>query len=324
MRACAGPGKPRFTTATLGFFARTYIQRHRSALNALEVIVDQLVRGSASPDSGDVDVDTTFSCVTTPSAVPILFAACMEELCKCFGSLGFRKAAVQRTSDAAVALLMRASKAVNLFSTLTQMTKQLQKRPVILSVVKQGRSFVDTFLSAIPFLGNQLRLQVRPLPCPLSYVHPARCVCGSHVALASVVPFQTEEVMHVLKHFQVATRQMQSICAHSKVVRDASMMAAVPRLRRLLEAVIYRVKVLLAAPAPAVVRTILMRTELLLLQKVLADESMLRAFRVGNLRNKALDGTVRVATGALRRVSPRTSEADCAWLRRPDFIGALL
>ena len=39
--------------------------------------------------------------------------------------------------------------------------------------------------------------------------------------------WQTPEVLAVVKSFQPSTRQLQSICAHSKVMRDASMMAAV-------------------------------------------------------------------------------------------------
>ena len=61
----------------------------------------------------------------------------------------------------------------------------------------------------------------------------------THIALRC----QTKAVLSIVKSCQSSTRQLQSVCAHSKVVRDAAMMAAVPPLKKSLEALIYRVKV---------------------------------------------------------------------------------
>ena len=72
---------------------------------------------------------------------------------------------------------------------------------------------------------------------------------------------------NILTQMQKATRQLQHLCAHAKSTRNQGMMAVVPSLKRTLEAIIFKVKALAA------------------------KHGCMNMFRIGNLKNRNIDGT---------------------------------
>lgn len=76
----------------------------------------------------------------------------------------------------------------------------------------------------------------------------------------------SSEVVFIVKIIQRCTRQIQSLCAHAKIVKDASMMSFVPKIKKQLEQMIYLIK------------------------ETLKKEGAEDAFWLGNLKNRYLNG----------------------------------
>ncbi|CAG8459084.1 12988_t:CDS:10 [Ambispora leptoticha] len=90
--------------------------------------------------------------------------------------------------------------------------KYNQKRAILAVALKYGRNFVDLFLkNAIPFMDLHLK---------------------GH----------REEIQIIFKYFQVATRHLQALCIHVKVVKEVRLSNMVPLVKKSLESVIFRVK----------------------------------------------------------------------------------
>ncbi|KAG6447992.1 Fanconi anemia group D2 protein [Manduca sexta] len=79
---------------------------------------------------------------------------------------------------------------------------------------------------------------------------------------------ETQEVLEILKILQQSTRFLQSLCCHSRLKKDKTLMSKVPNVRHLLETLIYKVKAVLAA------------------------NNCSEAFWMGNLKNKDIHGEV--------------------------------
>ncbi|RLN94363.1 hypothetical protein BBJ28_00012762 [Nothophytophthora sp. Chile5] len=126
--------------------------------------------------------------------------------------------------------------AVLLFKMLVCMTKGFHKAMLISTVLKVGRKFIEMFLRIMPFLEEQFQL------------HSSR-------------------VVKLFSEVQVATRRMQVLCAHGKLVKDQATASQVPMVKKLLEKLIYRGEMLASA------------------------NGVLHAYKTGVLRNKRLDGT---------------------------------
>ena len=76
----------------------------------------------------------------------------------------------------------------------------------------------------------------------------------------------SSDVVFVVKIIQRCTRQIQSLCAHAKIVKDSSMLAYVPKVKKQLEQLIY------------------------LIRETLKKEGAEDAFWLGNLKNRYLNG----------------------------------
>lgn len=106
------------------------------------------------------------------------------------------------------------------------------------SAMRAGRAFVEFFTrNYLPFLKNNFKQDY-----------------------ATVVP--------ILKGQQKATRLLQSLCSHGKSLRDPSLTAIVPSLRKALELLLYKVK------------------------DVLVSHSKNQAFTVADLKNRNIQGDV--------------------------------
>lgn len=108
-------------------------------------------------------------------------------------------------------------KVVELLNHLVLTVKTNDKRSILTSCLKHGRTVVELFYkSAMPLLDKQFK------------------------------NFSTES-QGLLKNLQVSTRTLQNVCNHAKTSRDAVLAAHVPAMKKIQEHLIYRVKAMLAA-----------------------------------------------------------------------------
>lgn len=109
------------------------------------------------------------------------------------------------------------AKAVDILNHLVLTVKTLDRRSILTSCLKHGRTVVEHFYrSAMPLLDKQFK------------------------------NFPTES-QELLKSLQISTRTLQSVCNHAKTSRDASLAVHVPAIKRIQEQLLYRVKAMLAA-----------------------------------------------------------------------------
>ncbi|XP_077133387.1 Fanconi anemia group D2 protein isoform X2 [Ranitomeya variabilis] len=107
------------------------------------------------------------------------------------------------------------SLAVRNFHILVNLIKVFDSRPMLITCLKYGRQFVDTFLRVgMPLLD---------------------CCFKKH----------WEDVQNLLKVLQLCTRQLHHMCGHSKIHQDTGLTTHVPPLKKTLEMFVYRVKAML-------------------------------------------------------------------------------
>lgn len=145
------------------------------------------------------------------------------------------------------------TQAVLLFKLLVCMTKSFQKSMIVASVLKTGRKFIETILRVMPFFQDQFL---------------------SH----------SDRVMKLISELQVATRRMQVLCAHGKLIKDQSAASQVPMVKKLLEKLIYRSEELATA------------------------NGVLDAYTTGVLKNRRIDGTT-ISKAELEAVSESDEHA---------------
>lgn len=146
------------------------------------------------------------------------------------------------------------TQAVLLFKLLVCMTKSFQKSVIVASVLKVGRKFIEMILKVMPFFQEQF-LQ------------------------------HSERVMRLISELQVATRRMQVLCAHGKLIKDQSAASQVPMMKKLLEKLIYRSEELASA------------------------NGVLDAYTTGVLKNRRIDGTT-ISKAELEAVSESEEEEE--------------
>ncbi|XP_073420419.1 Fanconi anemia group D2 protein isoform X2 [Dendrobates tinctorius] len=107
------------------------------------------------------------------------------------------------------------SLAVRNFHILVNLIKVFDSRPMLITCLKYGRQFVETFLRVgMPLLD---------------------CCFKKH----------WEDVQNLLKVLQLCTRQLHHMCGHSKIHQDTVLTTHVPPLKKTLEMFVYRVKAML-------------------------------------------------------------------------------
>ncbi|KAM3910148.1 Fanconi anemia group D2 protein [Leptodactylus fuscus] len=111
--------------------------------------------------------------------------------------------------------LLSWSLAVRNFHILVNLIKMFDSRPMLISCLKYGRQFVETFLRAgMPLLDYCFKKH-------------------------------REDVQSLLKILQLCTRQLHHMCGHSKIHQDTGLTTHVPPLKKTLEMFVYRVKAML-------------------------------------------------------------------------------
>jgi hypothetical protein len=125
---------------------------------------------------------------------------------------------------------------VDCFSHLTRIVKMYDKRTVLKNLLKQGKLFLDTFVKkAMPLLNDNFKQYY-------------------------------DDVVDILKVLQQSTRVFQSICNDSKIMKDLVLTTHVPQAKKILESLIFEVKIMLS------------------------NNECIGAFWIGNLRHRNIAG----------------------------------
>lgn len=121
------------------------------------------------------------------------------------------------TPRSVTATLKSWAKVVQLLNQLVLTVKTNDKRSILTSCLKHGRTVVELFYKfAMPLLDKQFKN----------------------------FPSESQDL---LKNLQVSTRTLQNVCNHAKTSRDAVLAAHVPAMKKIQEHLLYRVKAMLAA-----------------------------------------------------------------------------
>ncbi|KAI9366554.1 Fanconi anemia protein FancD2 nuclease-domain-containing protein [Pilaira anomala] len=121
----------------------------------------------------------------------------------------------KNTDDEVDVVLVFNSRIVKIFERITSYVKSKEHRVLIGILLKTGRLFIDQFTKhSIPFFTR-------------------------------VFKTHSTSIIGIFKDFQASTRMLQIICSHVKALKEVTLAAYVPPLKKALEIVIYQVKMLL-------------------------------------------------------------------------------
>ncbi|CAI2178598.1 17603_t:CDS:10 [Funneliformis geosporum] len=112
-------------------------------------------------------------------------------------------------------ILVQFTNMVYCWQRLVSFIKKNHKRAILSVILRYGRGFIDLFVKKmLPFMDESFKLY-------------------------------RETILAIFKDFQSATRNIQTLCTHVKVVKDTVLAAMVPAVKKSLEIVIYQVKAML-------------------------------------------------------------------------------
>ena len=173
----------------------------------------------------------------TKKTFPVYFKALLRGTVRQFKDLGSR-AKKQGPRSGSGAIIADAAMAVEALKALVALTKKGEKNLnlLVVAVLKEGKAFVELFIKFISYIEANFKTH-RP------------------------------QILKMIKSLQGATRQMQVLCAHSKMGKTQSLARRVPATKRILEEFILSMKGLLHG---------------------LKQSS---AFWVGNLKHRNIDGS---------------------------------
>ncbi|KAG1141804.1 hypothetical protein G6F37_006431 [Rhizopus arrhizus] len=121
-------------------------------------------------------------------------------------------------------VLVQIGRVVKIFERITHYVKIKEQRLLIAVLLKTGKLFIDQFTKhSIPYF-------------------------------TQIFKTYKANILAIFKDLQASTRVLQIICSHVKVLKDVSLSAYVPPLKKSLENIIYQVKMLVTRngiPAPA-------------------------------------------------------------------------
>lgn len=163
-----------------------------------------------------------------------VFSSVFSELIRVIVNLDFEeKLLSEEECGATLAILKRL---LTLMEVMVTITKKNDKQMILSCTIKHFGQFMSFFLD----------------------------VCWKF--LTKLLVRFASEVVFVVKIIQRCTRQIQSLCAHAKIVKDGSMLSYVPKIKKQLEQLIYVIK------------------------ETLKKEGAEDAFWLGNLKNRYLNG----------------------------------
>ncbi|KJE91160.1 hypothetical protein CAOG_002337 [Capsaspora owczarzaki ATCC 30864] len=203
---------------------------------ALALVAER--HGDAVPGIKHAEISVPFLPTLSKRSLPAFFRASLDGVTGALRELdSVRELGVLVSGEGnANVQMVKLQSCVFNFWRLCSFVAKYSHRLVLLAVVKGGRQFVDTFLKVgMPFIDVHF-IEMR------------------------------EPMTEMFKKLQQATRSLQMVCGHTKVVRDVSVLAQVPPLRKSLETLIFRVKVMFEVNGVRV------------------------AFSIGNLKHKSIRG----------------------------------
>ncbi|CAG8437955.1 7516_t:CDS:10 [Diversispora eburnea] len=176
--------------------------------NPIERIMSYASDIFSSIESHDDDITETyplFNRETFPHFYKALFIELVEML------RDFRPENFDYTAD----VMTYITHTIDCFQKLVSFIKINHKRVVLSVSLKHGRNFIDLFLrKMLPLMDKNFS-------------------------------FYREEILSIIKNFQISTRSLQALCNHVKVHKESQLAAMVPLVKRSLEIVIFQVKAMI-------------------------------------------------------------------------------
>lgn len=206
-----GDKKFTYKKSTLGKLVEAYLEHSDPRLDAIENLVTDVLPKLVKSEGqlGPVESYPTL----TKKTIPFYFAPLIETTAKYFAQLNFTKGALVSATKKE-SLLHETHKCVLYLEALVVLTKQFaSSRPLLASALKHGQLFVGSFLKAFPFFES----------CFLR---------------------NKDKIMNIFKTLQKCTRQLQSVCDGGKELKDLAMIRSIPKMRKNMETLLYRVKAL--------------------------------------------------------------------------------
>ncbi|CAN8064786.1 unnamed protein product [Agarophyton chilense] len=231
--------RARKTQKLIPGIVKIHIQRSRQSLKVLETLRDEVLKFSENSPQFRTQVEgsqqkslvqSSRICSLTEQTFFAFTISVLEQYILLFKK--FQPDACDKTEDAFNVIIRFVKAELPLYSLARK------SQPLLGPVMRAGRTLVDLFLKTfLPYLKSRFR---------------------EH----------RSAVIQICKMHQKPTRLLQTLCAHSKFIRDTSLTNLVPSLRKSLELVLYRVKELLQA------------------------NNAKNAFQLGNLKHRDINGEV--------------------------------
>ncbi|DAZ98829.1 TPA: hypothetical protein N0F65_000985, partial [Lagenidium giganteum] len=195
-------GDPKFLykKADIEVFLRCYLHYNVNVLGAIQDVSIQGFLLLAESNGKAIESYPTL----TKKTVAIYHRVMMETLVTVLSRVDYSGGA----NDTAL-LLNVTLQTVLLFKLLVCMSKGFQKSSIVGNILKGGKGFIEAILHAMPFFQENFR-------------------------------FHHDKIITVITELQVATRRIQVLCAHGKLVKDPTAASQVPTVKRLLEKLIYK------------------------------------------------------------------------------------
>lgn len=119
---------------------------------------------------------------------------------------------------------------------LTRNNAMSSRNSILIVALREGRKFVDLFIK-------------------------------SEKTISALFSIDTPRVLNLISRLQKATRQLHSLCAHGKVLKNKLIANEVPGIRRSLETIIYQMKT------------------------IAGKHQLSDSFSIGTLKHRKIDGT---------------------------------
>ena len=199
-----GDTKFKYNKGNLGLLVKLYLEFAESPLDIVEYITTDLMQQLVNSEKqrGPLDSHPTLK----KQSFVHYFSPCIETLSNLFAAIDFPSVSHGNLGEADAVrddvVLFKVHKSVFCLEALITLTRVYEGRQVLSATLRHGLSFVETFIKeAFGFLETRFRKH-------------------------------QQKITKIFKTFQKCTRQMHYVCDHGKVVKDNSMVALVPKLRR--------------------------------------------------------------------------------------------
>ncbi|KAF0713422.1 Aste57867_4359 [Aphanomyces stellatus] len=211
----------------LGVFLNAYFDHASHPLDSIRQVA---LHGFRDLLAHFRDGQSTIFPTLTKKTAGVYMRACFETLVRVTSHLEMDG------KNTVVFLLHYLLEASVLFKFLVGLTKSFQTGAVVATVLKHSGGYINNILRTMPYFRVQFR-------------------------------HESKRIMKILNHIQGGTRKLQALCAHGKSTQDASAAAQVPKLKKLLERLIYESG------------------------KLARENNVMDAFTTGVLKQRNLDGS---------------------------------